>query len=295
MGIQELSHNRALVVVAAVYTLLIGVAVAIFPLFDDWHPLVATLVVDCVTTAIIFALSCAVHNGSLYDAYWSTAPILIAWGFAVRGTDVPGIRVALVLICVAIWGLRLTSNWARNWPGFKHEDWRYTQMKEETGLPWWAINLTVVHVFPTLQVWTACIGLYAALTLGTNKISVLDTVAVVLIIGGATIELIADAQLRAHRTASTSPCRTGLWSLSRHPNYFGELCAWWGMWCFGVAGHPSAWWWTLVGPVTMTVLLRTASVPMMDKRSVQRRPGYDVLMRELPAILPIGRQIFRRQ
>jgi steroid 5-alpha reductase family enzyme len=67
------------------------------------------------------------------------------------------------------------------------------------------------------------------------------------------------------------------------------------MWCFGVAGHPSAWWWTLVGPVTMTVLLRTASVPMMDKRSVQRRPGYDVLMRELPAILPIGRQIFRRQ
>ncbi|MSO59940.1 MAG: DUF1295 domain-containing protein [Ilumatobacteraceae bacterium] len=92
--------------------------------------------------------------------------------------------------------------------------------------------------------------------------------------------------------AATSPCRTGLWSLSRHPNYFGELCAWWGMWCFGVAGHPASWWWTLIGPVTMTILLRTASVPMMDKRSAQRRPGYDVLMRELPAILPIGRQIF---
>ncbi|MSO59939.1 MAG: DUF1295 domain-containing protein [Ilumatobacteraceae bacterium] len=80
--------------------------------------------------------------------------ILIAWGFAARGINVPGTRVVLVIICVAIWGFRLTSNWARNWPGFKHEDWRYTQIKDDTGLPWWAINLTVVHVFPTIQVWT---------------------------------------------------------------------------------------------------------------------------------------------
>ncbi len=65
---------------------------------------------------------------------------------------------------------------------------------------------------------------------------------------------------------------------------------WWGVWLFGVAGDPSSWWWTLVGPVSMTALLRGVSVRLMDDRSLARRPGYDVLMRELPAMVPIGRR-----
>jgi steroid 5-alpha reductase family enzyme len=294
MSLHSWSKTRALALTALVYCGLIAIAIAVFSSCDGWHPLWATLLTDFVTTAIIFGISCLIRNGSLYDAYWSTAPILIAWGFAVRGDGVPGLRVAIVLIAVSIWGVRLTTNWARGWPGFHHEDWRYTQMRADTGMPWWLNNLTVVHVFPTLQVWAGCIGMYAALTLGTRDINALDAVGVLLIVGGAIIELVADEQLRAHRRSSSAPCRRGLWSLARHPNYFGELCAWWGMWTFGAAGHPATWWWTLVGPLTMTILLRTASVPMMDKRSLARRPGYDALMNELPAILPLGRRIFVR-
>ena len=287
----HLAKPRALLIVATVYALLIVVAISTFPIFDGLHPLWATLIVDFITTAIIFVLSCLMRNGSLYDAYWSTAPILLGWGFAVRGTNVPGERVAIALIAVSIWGIRLTSNWARGWPGFHHEDWRYVQMRKDTGMSWFMNNLTVVHVFPTLQVWTGSISLYAALTLGTRNFGVLDIIGAVVIVGGALISLIADEQLRGHRRTQTGPCRSGLWKLARHPNYFGELCAWWGMWIIGVAGHPAAWWWTLVGPVLMTVLLRTASVPIMDKRSLERRPGYDVLMKELPAILPLGRKL----
>lgn len=294
MSLHSWPKTRALALTLLVYAILIVVAIVVFPRLHNVHPLWATLATDLVTTGIIFAISCLIRNGSLYDAYWSTAPILIAWGFAVRGSGVPGLRVALVIITVSVWGIRLTTNWARGWPGFHHEDWRYVQMRNDTGMPWWLNNLTVVHVFPTLQVWAGCVGLYAALTLGTRKINALDFAASLLIVGGALVELVADEQLRQHRRSSSDACQHGLWSLARHPNYFGELCAWWGMWTFGVAGHPSAWWWTLVGPLTMTLLLRTASVPMMDKRSLERRPGYGDVMSALPAILPIGRRLVRR-
>ena len=86
----------------------------------------------------------------------------------------------------------------------------------------------------------------------------------------------------------------GMWAWSRHPNYFGELCFWWAVWLFGVSANPDSWWWTLIGPLTMTGLLRGASTPMMDKRSIERRPGYEDVVRKLPAMAPIGRRLFVR-
>jgi len=148
---------------------------------------------------------------------------------------------------------------------------------------------------PTIHVWLGSLGLYAALTLGTREVGPLDAVAAAVVVLSAVVQLVADEQLRAYRrTGSTAPYRSGLWGLSRHPNYFGEATMWWGVWLFGVAGNPSSWWWTLIGPVSMTALLRGASVRLMDNRSLARRPEYDVVMRELPAMLPIGRRLFRQ-
>ena len=73
--------------------------------------------------------STAVDNGSMFDAWWSVLPPFGALWLAVQHTDgVPGLRIALVLAVVWVWALRLTSNWARDWPGLGHEDWRYLEM-----------------------------------------------------------------------------------------------------------------------------------------------------------------------
>jgi steroid 5-alpha reductase family enzyme len=78
----------------------------------------------------------------------------------------------------------------------------------------------------------------------------------------------------------------GLWRYSRHPNYLGEVGFWCGMWLFGLAAAPAAWWWTAAGPVVMVVLFAAVSVPLMDRRSLQRRPAYADWMRRVPPLLP---------
>jgi steroid 5-alpha reductase family enzyme len=282
-------------IVAATYVVVVGASIAVFTAVDRLHPLVAVLVVDLGATVAVFVASSIAHNNSFYDPYWSVAPPFIAWAYATSGTGVPGARVALVIGAVTVWAVRLTANWARSWPGLHHEDWRYPMLRERSGMPAWVSDFGAVHLVPTIHVYLGSLGLYAALTLGTRDVGPLDVVAAAVVVLSAVVQLVADEQLRAHRrTGSTTPYRSGLWGLSRHPNYFGEATMWWGVWLFGVAGNPGSWWWTLIGPVSMTALLRGASVRLMDNRSLARRPEYDVLMRELPAMLPIGRRLFRR-
>lgn len=290
------TRRRDLSVVAATYFVVVAASIAAFAATDELHPLVGVLLVDLGATIAVFVASSGVRNNSMYDPYWSVAPPFIAWAYATSGTGVPDARVALVIAAVAVWAVRLTTNWARGWPGLHHEDWRYPMLRERSGMPAWVSDFGAVHLLPTIHVWLGTFGLYAALTLGSREVGALDAVAAAVVVLAAIVQLVADEQLRAHRrTGSTAPCRSGLWGLSRHPNYFAEASMWWGVWLFGVAGNPGSWWWTLIGPLSMTALLRGASVRLMDDRSLARRPGYDVVMRELPAMLPVGRRLIRRR
>ena len=283
---------RHLTGVAVLYAAVIAASAALFVALDDLHPLVAVLIVDLVATLCIFIASLATRNSSLYDPYWSVVPPFIAWAFITRGDGTPALRALLLVGALSVWAVRLTTNWARGWSGLHHEDWRYVMLREKASVPGWLIDLSAVHLYPTMQVWVGCLGMYAALTLGDSPVGALDWIASGVVIAAAVLQFVADEQMRAHRaTGSPVPFEGGLWALSRHPNYFGEASMWWGVWLFGVAANPSSWWWTAVGPLTMTALLRFASVPMMDRRSVERRPGYDAIVQRLPAMLPVGRRI----
>jgi steroid 5-alpha reductase family enzyme len=103
------------------------------------------------------------------------------------------------------------------------------------------------------------------------------------------VETVADNQMRAFTRDPANRGRTidvGLWSRSRHPNYLGEITMWCGLWLFGLAADPT-WWWTIAGPVVMVLLFETASIPMMEERSLQRRPEYADYQRRVPRLLPI--------
>lgn len=283
---------RHLIAVTLLYAVVVVASALLFSLLDGLHPLLAVLVVDLFATLAVFAASVAMHNSSLYDPYWSVIPPFIAWAFAIRGDGGPALRTVLLIAALSVWAVRLTTNWARGWSGLGHEDWRYVMLRQNAKVPGWIIDLSAVHLYPTLQVWAGCLGMYAALTLGTEPVGALDWIAAFIVVAAAVLQFVADEQMRAHRaTGSAAPFAGGLWSLSRHPNYFGEASMWWGIWLFGVSAHPAAWWWTLAGPMSMTLLLRCASVPMMDRRSIERRPGYDELVRRLPAMLPVGRRL----
>jgi steroid 5-alpha reductase family enzyme len=118
-------------------------------------------------------------------------------------------------------------------------------------------------------------------------VGVLDWIAVVLGLCAAIIELVSDEQMRRFaRTKSPGEVMDrGLWRWSRHPNYFGEILFWWSLWLFAVSADP-AWWWTIVGPLAMVAMFLAASIPMLDDRSRERRPGYAAYEARTSALVP---------
>ena len=255
---------------------------------------------DIAATVAIFIFSRLYKNSSFYDAYWSVVPPLIALYWALEATAieataieatavaVDGTRAWLVIVLVWLWGIRLTVNWATYWPGLEHEDWRYGPIKTNAG-KWNALaDFSAIHLFPTVIVFVACLPIYAAVAMDARPLNWLDYVAAAVTALAIIIELLSDIQLHrflAHRKEGEI-MKTGLWAYSRHPNYFGEWLFWAGLALFGIAAVPSAWWWVLPGSVAMLVMFLVASIPMIDKRSVERRPEYEAHMARVSGFAP---------
>lgn len=273
--------------IAVVYAAALGAAVAAGLAVGTQRPLLTVAVADLAATAVVFAGSRVVDNTSMYDPYWSVVPPVIAvFYLAVADPGVPVARQVLVVALVWAWAVRLTVNWARGFGGLGHEDWRYAAARGN-GRPYWPQSLVGFHLVPTVQVYLGCLALWPAIGSGDRSLGPLDAGATVVTAGAVALELVADEQLRAFNRAKAPGdiCTVGLWSRCRHPNYLGELSFWWGLWLFGLAADPS-WWWTVVGPVAMTAMFLFASIPMMDRRSAERRPGWDHHAAELPALVP---------
>jgi len=249
---------------------------------------------DLAGTAVIFGFSRAFHNSSFYDPYWSVAPPLIAlfWALTPMSEEVSILRRMLVVSLVAAWGIRLTYNWMRKWEGLPDEDWRYRDFREKWGERFWLMDLLGIHFFPTLQVFIACLSLYPALSAGTRAVGWLDFVALAVTGGAIVIEMVADRQLYDFIQAKTQPggiMVRGLWAYSRHPNYFGEMLFWWGLYLFGLAANPS-FWWTVIGPIVITLMFRLVSIPLLDDRNLASREGYAEHMQRVNACIPWFRE-----
>ncbi len=247
------------------------------------------LAADAAATVAVFVFSVVFDNSSFYDPYWSVAPMVIApWLFATSMPGVPIVRKLAVLVLVTTWGARLTWNWARGWEGLAHEDWRYVDMRKKTKRAYWIVSFVAIHMMPTIWVYLGCLALLPALATGTRPVGAIDLLALVVTAGAIAIETIADEQLRAFRRSGPSEGQImdrGLWAWSRHPNYLGEMSFWWGLWLFGLAADPSAYV-TLAGPLSVTVLFVFVSVPLLDRRSVARRPAYADHMARVPGLFP---------
>ncbi|MFI5317162.1 MAG: DUF1295 domain-containing protein [Myxococcota bacterium] len=280
---------RSFAIVVAAYAVALGVALAAAVLLASDSPILTALVADLAATLVIFGLSMALGNSSMYDPYWSVAPPVIGLYWANLGSagGAAATRRWLVLGLVFAWAIRLTANWARGWRGLAHEDWRYVELRSNGVAPYWVVSLTGIHYFPTLQVFLGCLPLYAALAVEARPIGALDALAALVTGGAIALETIADEQLRAFNRAKQSGeiCTRGLWAWSRHPNYLGEIGFWWGLWLFALAAAPG-WYWTAAGAVAITAMFLFVSIPMLDTRSAARRPGYGELMKRVPALVP---------
>lgn len=279
----------ALGIVAGVYVVAAVAGWLVALAFSGRHPIEAFFYADIVATVVVFAGSMVFANSSVYDPYWSVAPPLIVGGWVLVSEGGWAPRQVMVLVLLTVWAVRLTANWAIGWGGLSHEDWRYVRIREQTRgrLPWWLVTFTGIHLMPTLVVFLALLSAWPAIN-GYPQPSIFDLLAIIVMGGSIVIESLADSQRRRFAGQPGNAGRSvdvGLWRRSRHPNYLGEIGVWWGLWLFGMAGDAS-WWWTVIGPVAMVVLFAGVSIPLMERRNLERRPDYLAYSRDVPMLLP---------
>ena len=281
------SKGRSLAIVTVAY--LIAVAVGFAWLL--WGPATGrlwldTLIADILATLVVFAFSRAYRNSSFYDAYWSVIPPLLLFYWWSQG-DGDALRTWLIAVLVVVWAVRLTANWVYAFPGLHHEDWRYPMFRERAGRFEFVADLVAIHLIPTLQVFLGMVPVYVAVTTPGGGLAWLTVIAFVVGMAAVTLEGVADVQM--HRfVASARPgdvMDRGLWSWSRHPNYFGEFGFWLALALFGLAAAPQAWW-LFAGAAAMLAMFLGASIPMMETRSLQRRPGYQAVIDRVSRFVP---------
>lgn len=251
------------------------------------HPLLNVLLGMLAAMSLTFVATLIWRNGSVFDPYWSVLPPVVALYLAAQGHAFGTPRCTALLLVVFTWAVRLTTNWAVGWPGLHHEDWRYLMLYERARMPRWLVQLLGVELFPTLVIFVGCIPLWPALSRGDGALGPVGWLAAGVGFFAAGLELAADEQRRAHAKAKPGALMdVGVWRWCRHPNYLGEILFWVSLWLFAVEADPSCAWWTAVGPVAMIAMFLGASIPMMDVRSAERRPGWAEYAARTPALLP---------
>ncbi len=291
---RELRTSRALgrAISAAAYAAALGVAAWVVGVIGPSHPLAVIGLGTLVATIVVFIVSVTVDNSSVYDPYWGLQPLAIAVYYLAAGWDGIGARQVVVTVLVFFYALRLTSNFYRDWPGLSKEDFRYRAFRARAGRAYWPVSFVGIHLFPTIMVYLGCLPLYAVTRPGAAGLSWLDGVATVVMAGAIVLAYVADEQLRVFRRDTQNRGRcigNGLWAHSRHPNYLGEVATWWGLWLFALAAG-LAWWWTVVGALSITLLFILVSVPMMERRALATREGYRDYRERTPMLVPILRR-----
>jgi steroid 5-alpha reductase family enzyme len=245
------------------------------------------LVVAILAFTVLWGLSLPLRNASIVDIFWGTGFIVMGLYYFLVSPDSSHFRGLLVLSMTVIWGLRLTLHLAIRNTG-AGEDFRYATWREETGPTFWWKSFFKVFLLQAVVLWIVSSPLLLAWrNSGKPDLTLLDVIGIVFWVFGFIFESVADLQLALFKRnpANTGKIMSsGLWSLSRHPNYFGEAVLWWGI---GLVAMSAAGWLAVIGPALITFsLVRVSGVTMLDTGLVERRPGYAEYIRTTPAFLP---------
>lgn len=227
------------------------------------------------------------HDASLVDRVWGAGFVVLAW-FYWWLTGMPTISL-FVLMLISIWGLRLSVylTW-RNWG--HGEDYRYTQMREQYGTAFAWVSLVTVYLLQAVILWLVAFALLPTVSADAYPLTAWSLLAIIAGIAlwalGVVFETVGDWQLARFKAISDNKGKvlaSGLWRYTRHPNYFGEICVWWGFYCLAL---PVGGWWTVFAPALMTFLIiRVSGVALLEK-GLSQKTDYDNYKARTSALVP---------
>jgi len=248
--------------------------------------LTGLLFITCFMT-LLWIVSIILRNASIVDPFWGIGFILLNAFYLVE-SGTPGIKKIIVMVLVSLWGLRLALHlFIRN--SGKGEDFRYRKFRQDYGVKrYWWISFFQVFLLQGILMWLVSAPLFAVSTGENNAaLSVIDYAGLGLWIIGFVFEAGGDLQLARFRADPSNKGKlldTGFWKYTRHPNYFGDACLWWG---FGLLGIASGGYINILGSLLMTILLiRISGVLLLEKSLKESKPGYKEYVSRTSAFIP---------
>jgi len=231
-------------------------------------------------------LSVVLKNASIVDIVWGLGFVVVAWSVRLTADHGDEFRQGLLVIMTTVWGLRLATHLFLRNHG-KGEDFRYRAMRKHYGSRFALVSLVTVYALQGVLMFVVSLPVQLGQTDPTPKVAAIAYIGVALWSVGLFFETVGDAQLtrfKADPANAGKVMNVGLWRYTRHPNYFGDACVWWGIGL--VAAETGRGAWGLIGPLVMTILLRRVSgVTLLEKSLVKRRQGYtDYVARTSPFI-----------
>jgi steroid 5-alpha reductase family enzyme len=223
---------------------------------------------------------------SIVDIVWGLGFVVVAWVARAVGDGDRGRRDLLVALAT-IWGVRLAAHLFWRSRG-RDEDRRYQAMRRRQGPSFPVRSLLTVFGLQGVVMWIVALPVMLAATPSGPDLGPLAVIGTAVWGVGFFFETVGDAQLSrflADPANEGAVMDRGLWRYTRHPNYFGDACVWWGI--FLVAAETADARVGVVGPVVMTVMLmRVSGVPLLERGLRRRRPDYDAYVARTSAFLP---------
>ena len=224
------------------------------------------------------------NNVTHVDSMWSLFFVVAGFTYA---SQIAGLntRSLIVLSLLTLWAVRLCIylTW-RNWG--PHEDHRYAAIRRNNSPGFAFKSLYIVFGLQAVLAWIISLPILGAISSPT-PLNMLDMIGIALLGFGLIWETAADWQLSVFKAKPENKSKVldnGVWRYSRHPNYFGECCIWWGFYLMALAAGA---WWAIPSALLMTLLLlKVSGVSLLEQTIAERRPRYAEYMRSTNAFLP---------
>lgn len=250
--------------------------------------LTTTLAVSLVAMCLLWLLSLGLRDASIVDPWWGPGFGLIAVVAFFLADGWEGRRWLLTGMAV-VWGLRLGLFllWRNHGKG---EDYRYRDMRSRSGSSFWWASLFKVFLLQGVMMWIISAPLQLGQMAGTpDFFTWLDGLGLAVWGLGLFFEAVGDwqmARFKADPTNAGEVMDRGLWRYTRHPNYFGDTCVWWGHWLVAAATPLGAF--TIFAPALMTFLIvRVSGVALLEEGLEKKKPAYREYVRRTSAFIPM--------
>jgi steroid 5-alpha reductase family enzyme len=243
-----------------------------------------TVIVAYMT--IWFAVAQIIRRNDIADVLWGTGFIVAAVTAVFSGSEI-GLRAWIVFILVLVWGTRLTVHiYIRN--RGKPEDARYRKWREDWGEHAAIQAFFKIFMLQGMLMLVVSLPVIYIIVSRDSALRQLDLLGIAVWLTGFLFETIGDRQLARFKKRPSSKGKImteGLWSWTRHPNYFGEVTLWWGVYIIALSVKNG--WLTILGPLTITLLiLKVSGIPLLEEK-YKDNPEFQAYKRRTSAFFPL--------